>query len=103
MTNYLLDKDHNVVETDDILEWATGFEMSNRRVDETTVGNIRISTVFLGLDHNMFGDKPALFETMIFGGKYDEYMWRYAAWDEAVEGHKKAVKRVKKQLRKGSK
>jgi hypothetical protein len=53
----------------------------------------RISTVWLGLNHNYFGGKPLIFETMVFGerGGHEEYMDRYSTWDEAVEGHKKAV------------
>ena len=53
--------------------------------------DIRVSTVFLGLDHGFGAEEPVLFETMIFGGEYDEYCERYCTWDEAVEGHAKAV------------
>ena len=38
-------------------------------IGDTTIGNVRVSTIFLGLDHNVFGDRPPeLFETMVFGG-----------------------------------
>jgi hypothetical protein len=56
----------------DLLEWAHWFESGVRRVGETVVGDWRVSTVFLGLDHNygrILGrseDQPILFETMIF-------------------------------------
>jgi hypothetical protein len=69
--------------------WATG-----RRVNETLLFcDVRISTVFLAIDHN-YSDTgpPLLFETMIFGGTFDQTCWRYATWQEAVEGHKKAVR-----------
>lgn len=76
----------------DIIEWAKGFEDQDRRVARDTVGDAEVSTVFLGIDHS-FGDseKPVLFETMIFGGPLDQEMWRYCTWDEAVEGHAKAL------------
>lgn len=54
----------------------------------------RVSTVFLGLDHNHLNDGPALlFETMIFPeGSYAEmYQRRCSTWEEAEEMHKEAV------------
>lgn len=58
-------------------------------------GDVRISTVFLGLDHSFgMGDTPILFETMIFGLK-DEYCERYSTWDEAEAGHRVAVEFAK--------
>lgn len=61
-----------------------------------------VSTVWLGLDHNL-NDKgdPLIFETMIFDhsdGKTDMsdiYCERYSTWQEAEEGHKKALEWVK--------
>lgn len=65
-----------------------------RVVSNTMVEEIRISTVFLGLDHNYGEGPPILFETMIFGGAHDQYQERYCTWEEAEEGHKVAVKLV---------
>lgn len=64
-----------------------------RRVAKTTIGDVEVSTVFLGFDHNWsdHGD-PILFETMIFGGPHDSYQWRYRTWDEAEAHHKAVVK-----------
>lgn len=92
---YILDG-HKVVECDDLMEWAQWFETADRHVDKTMVGDIKVSTVFLGLDHRFGEGEPELFETMIFddGGEFDEEMWRYATWEEAVAGHKKAVEKV---------
>ena len=55
----------------DLMEWAMWLEQDggrNRRVAETTVGPLWVSTVFLGLDHNFGEGDPLLFETMIFDG-----------------------------------
>ena len=74
-------------------------ETADRHVAQTTLGKVRVSTIFLGLDHSfIYGKKhkPILFETMIFGGKHDGYQERYAIWEEAEEGHKKAVELVKR-------
>lgn len=84
------------VEVKDASDWAMNFDIAKRTVAKSVIGKVRISTVFLGLDHNYSQmGPPILFETMIFGGKHDEYQERYATWDEAVEGHNKAVKLVK--------
>lgn len=56
---------------------------------------VNISTVFVGIDHRFdVGGPPLLFETMVFGGEYDQYTERYSTWDEAEEGHKEIVRRV---------
>lgn len=83
---------NRVVECD-LDEWAKFFDnASNRRVAEDTVGAAYVSTVFLGMNHS-FGEGPPLwFETMIFGGKNDEYQTRYSTWDQALAGHKAIVK-----------
>ena len=61
------------------------------RVGEDVVRGVTISTVWLGLDHG-FGDaRPAIFETMIFGGEYDQAQMRYHTEEEAVRGHREAV------------
>ena len=66
-------------------------------VERTEIGNVKVSTVFLGIDHSFgAGSKPVLFETMIFGGKYDQYQVRYHTWDEARKGHQVAVELVKR-------
>ncbi len=109
---YTLDG-HKVVECSDLMKWAAWFETADRHVAKTDIDGInflvwlgklfrtkifepvRISTVFLGIDH-CFGDgEPQLFETMIFGGKLDQEMWRYSTWEQAAKGHQEAVERVK--------
>lgn len=89
--HYILNDDHTVRKAE-LMEWARAFEdMSKRRVALDKVGGASISTVFLGLDHSFGGGPPLIFETLIQGGEHDQDMWRYSTWDEAVEGHKKAV------------
>jgi hypothetical protein len=82
----------NAVEEKDIIQWAEWFERSakdgSRVVKFTELpNNVRVSTVFLGLNHQWFPEgPPLLFETMIFGGGND-YQERYATWEEAEKGH----------------
>lgn len=63
-----------------------------------------VSTVWLGLDHSFYGGIPLIFETMIFNkkegyrSKFDDLMERYSTEKEAVEGHKRIVKEVRRKL-----
>ena len=73
-----------------------GFGNASTRVGDDTVDGQRVSTVFLYFDHNWKpGSPPALFETMIFDGPYDNEMWRYATYDEAKAGHDRIVNCLK--------
>lgn len=95
MKNYILEGKTPVL-VDNIIDWANYYGSSNRHVDNTYLEDgTHISTVFLGLDHSFGDGPPILFETMIFGGPEDEYQERYSTWEEAEEGHKKAVELAK--------
>ena len=74
----------------DLLEWAEWMETADRRVNFDMVGDTKISTVFLGLDRSFGGNRPVLFETMIFGGPHDGYQERCSTWEEAEIEHNKA-------------
>jgi hypothetical protein len=81
----------------DISAWQQWFHTADRRVDDTSIGHLRISTVFLGLDLQSYEGPPLLFETMIFdeGNAGEEvYPSRCATWDEAEEMHKRSVERA---------
>ena len=72
----------------------------DRRVAETTVGDVYISTVYLGIDHNWSNTGPPLiYETMAFrtvdgGPDFGEelYCYRYATEEQAQIGHDFVVK-----------
>ena len=94
---YILDKDNNPVPAT-TLQWGEWLQEDRRRkiVAKTTLNNgYRVSTVFLGLDHN-YSDTgpPLLFETMIFPeeGMGELYMERYSTWDKALAGHERICK-----------
>ena len=78
----------------DHMTWAKMFEEKDRHVAEEMIGDVRISTVFLGLDHAFGSGPPLLFETMVFGGSLDQEQDRYSTWAEAEVGHKDMVNRV---------
>ena len=70
-------------------------QRDERRIDKKMIGDIKISTVLLVIDHGYDG-RVELFETMIFGGNHDQYCDRYATWTQSKKGHKRAVLLVKK-------
>jgi hypothetical protein len=66
------------------------------RIGLTTVGPVRVSTVWLGLDHRMpwpGGGPPVIFETMVFGGADDQAQERYCTEAAALAGHDQWVAR----------
>ena len=83
-----------VVPCDDLMTWAGSFQNKDRILKKDFVNGVEISTVFLGINHG-FGGPAKWFETMIFGGKHDQYQDRYSTYDEAMEGHQKALDLVK--------
>ncbi|MFN7927107.1 MAG: hypothetical protein U0Y68_04035 [Blastocatellia bacterium] len=81
-----------------VLEWGHWMEdHTQERIvarDQVRPG-IEVSTVFLGLDHALGRiGRPILFETMIFGGRFDGNQNRYHTWDEAIEGHRLTVEHL---------
>lgn len=81
-------------------EWSATFrDPELKRVAETTVGGIWISTVWLGLDHGWGSGPPLIFETMAFalGVSWSELAGnRYATEAEALAGHEEIVARARR-------
>jgi hypothetical protein len=97
---YMRAADGTITTTTDVRIWAKSFEAneSTRRIRETTIGDTWVSTVFLGLDQKLLGFEsglPLIFETMVFGGPFDDETYRYATEAEAIAGHEAMVERVK--------
>ena len=91
--HYVLGASGEPVATD-LMTWALWLETNreSRRVgyDELD-GGVRVSTVFLGLDHSFGGAVPVLWETMIFNGPHNQYQERYTSRADAIEGHTRAL------------
>jgi hypothetical protein len=94
---YVLNDAHEAVPVGSLEEWAAWAAAQDaagrdyRRVALEELGDIRVSTVFLGMDHNHFGNGPPLiFETIIFGGPHNEWQQRCSTWDEALQQHAEA-------------
>ena len=92
MMRYIL-VDKEPVREPSIEKWGQWIERTNRIVAHTGISEgIRVSTAFLGLDHNL-GSKgpPLLFETMIFGGEHDQFQTRCSTWEQAETEHSRVA------------
>lgn len=77
---------HLAVPCESLEEWSDWFERADRRVGETWLDDVRISTVFLGLC-SLGEREPLLFETAVFVSDSVHRMGRYSVWEEAEAGH----------------
>jgi hypothetical protein len=84
----------------DGLEWGRLHTPEYKRVAQTTIGPVWISTVWVGLDMGFLrpDSPPLIFETMVFVrpdagpvhpelANWDQMCWRWATEAEAAEGH----------------
>jgi hypothetical protein len=92
--NYIL-SGRTPVEQPNLFRWGEWMKTADRHVRHTEQGDVRVSTVFLGLDHN-FSDcgPPILFETMAFVGHDSVGCERYSTWAKAELGHDRWVQQV---------
>jgi hypothetical protein len=111
---FILGPNHEIVPVRDAHEWARMFEDSKmRRVAQTSINGLWISTIFLGIDHRYGPGEPLFFETMIFRDQDNappeiyfeqiqnwcaDYQMRYSTWDEAAKGHEQIVTVIREGL-----
>ena len=92
---YILDDAGNPVATDDVLVWGRFMSSGKRAVAQEMIGDVRVSTVFLGFDYHFGDGPPILWETMVFwpdeGGNECH---RYSSLTEARAGHELVVARI---------
>jgi len=94
---YILNKDGKPVPAADVFAWARFFENSDQRiVKQEKIGDVVVSTVFLGIDRNFGGSgTPILWETMVFGGRLHHEMNRCSGNREQAEAmHTDMMERV---------
>lgn len=93
---YILDETGNPVVEPDLIKWATWFENAKRQIAKDEADGVKVSTIFLGLDHNWGDGPPVLWETMVFGGPLDQEQDRCSgSIEQAKEMHAKMVGRVR--------
>jgi hypothetical protein len=84
----LADDKRTPIPEPDTIAWAQWWETANRVLAQDIVNGAKVSTIFLGIDHDYFDcGEPVLWETMIFGGPHDQWQERYTSHAEAAAGH----------------
>lgn len=89
------------VPTDNLLQWGQWMEdPNNKQVASTEIDELRVSTVFLGVNNQFNEGQPFLFETLVFKGEELDWEYdgaRYRTWSEALAGPDAIVELVKAQ------
>ena len=86
-----------------LMEWSHIYSNADRTIGSDVVIHgehiVRVSTVYLGLDHSFFGGIPLIFETMMFSTdeSIDQGQWRYATKEQAIRGHADVLAQVTKE------
>ncbi|HEY9373379.1 hypothetical protein [Streptomyces sp.] len=96
MRNYWYDRQGQPIDTAKANELLG--DMEYKRVALHEENGYRVSTVWLGADHNfMAAGPPLLFETMIFGPDdwQGEYIERWPTEAAALAGHDRAVEHLR--------
>ncbi len=91
---FTLDERGEPQEAPDLITWGKWFETADRHLAsdrlDSAAGEVHVSTVFLGTNHNYrFEGPPVLWETMVFGGPLSEEQERYSSRKDALAGHAK--------------
>lgn len=80
----------------DSAEWERWFEKADRTVAKDKINGYLVSTIFLGKSHTLEA-QPLLFQTLFFKPSWlsdETYVYCYATWEEALEGHKEIIKKL---------
>lgn len=94
---YVLDADGNPQECGDLATWGKFMENRDaRRVGLEMIEGVKVSTVFLGVDHSWDGPPPLVWESMVFGGPLDQEQERCSGNKaNAIVMHAAMVAKVK--------
>ena len=94
---YILNEDHVAIPVD-VMTWAEWYEANTQIASWRGTRSRRRGCLnrlprhrpCLHADH----EPRQIFETLVFGGKHDQEMDRYATWAQAEAGHAWMVRRV---------
>jgi len=87
---------HQPVPCESEQDWQTWMKSPARRVADTRIDDVEVSTVFLGVEHNPNeAGQATLFETVVRVRDESRYLDRYPTWDEAMAGHERIVGRIR--------
>lgn len=98
--HYILKENGVPAVENDLMKWCAWLQEAKakgiKRVGSDMIGEVHVSTVFLGLDHAFMHGPPILWETMVFGGPLHEECERCAGNREQAEAmHARWCERVR--------
>jgi hypothetical protein len=102
--HYILNDRGDPVKENDLEKWARWWQDADRIVWVTMVEEVKVSTVFLGVDHSFSPDEsdpPMLYETMVFSWEdfpLEQDCQRSSTVDDALQVHIKMIELVKEVL-----
>ena len=99
MRLFILDASGLPLRCDDLMTWAKWHDTPQRIIARDEIGDVLVSTVFMGLDAGMGTRTPLFFETLVFRGEHNDMSDRYATRDEALAGHREIVQAVRRSQR----
>ena len=95
---YYLLRGREIVPCVNLSKWGQAMARFDVQIADDHIDEVRVSTVFLGMDHNSECDgPPLLFETMIIGGLLDEFRMRCTTYEEAEVMHQIVLAMVKRE------
>lgn len=105
MRHRYYDRRGNPISLAEFVELSQNRKINYKDIKSDVINNHLVSTIWLGIDHSFFNsEKPLIFETMIFkikdgniewdNASLDYYQKRYSTEEQALEGHKEAIKYV---------
>lgn len=65
-----------------------------RVVRQDTVGEVLVSTIYLDFQQLGIPDGEQYYETMVFGGEWDQYQARFASEGDAIVDHMRMLEKV---------
>lgn len=97
---YILDVDRNPVPCEDSFAWAKWMHgdgtMNHKQVALSTGEGWELSTAFLGVDFNVYGGAPLVFESRLTWADDESPIFRrYGTWDDASAHHAKVVAEIR--------
>lgn len=95
MRRYILDEDGQPTLCDDLVQWAEWYRNEDRTVAFDQIGAVRISTIFLAINHAIGPGEPILYDTLVDGGPLDRRRDRYATREDALAGHARMVAMIR--------
>lgn len=84
---YIL-KDTKPQPCENLEEWAMWMGESNCQIARDEIGDVSVSTAFIGIDSSEVDGVPVLFETMVFPSNSVQ---RYTTYQQALAGHSQIV------------